>query len=167
MDSMLALALTLPVALFLDGPGVARTELDTPPGQIVTLLASVGLTYFLFNFGAFNLLDKLDVVSHAVCNLGKRIFVIGASIVFFGTPLTVRAVVGTCITIAGSGLYSYVKATASGKPKQPPCVQKPTVVALTSTVHAYRIESSRFASNASKQSTGSLSTGIESESADE
>merc|ERR1712232_682528 len=166
LDSMLALALTLPVALFLDGPGVTRTELDTPPGQIVILLVSVGLTYFLFNFGAFNLLDKLDVVSHAVCDLGKRIFVIGASIVFFGTPLTVRAVVGTCITIAGSGLYSYVKATASGKPKQPSCVQKPTVVALSTkaTVQVYQVESSRFAS---KQSSGSLSTGIESESADE
>merc|ERR1711953_103569 len=139
----------------------ATTELRAPLSRVLTLLASVGVTYFLFNFGAFNLLDRLDVVSHAVCNLGKRIFVIGASIVFFGTPLTVRAVVGTCITIAGSGLYSYVKATASGKPKQPPCVQKPTVVALSSkaTVQVYQVESSRFAS---KQSSGSLSTGVES-----
>jgi drug/metabolite transporter (DMT)-like permease len=164
MDSMLALALTLPVALFLDGPGVARTELDAPLAHIVTLLASVGLTYFLFNFGAFNLLDKLDVVSHAVCNLGKRIFVIGASIVFFGTPLTVRAVFGTCITIAGSGLYSYVKAT-SGKPKQPPLVQKPTVVALSgATVQGDRGVSCRFGST---KSISSMSTRDEAELADE
>merc|ERR1712232_1161181 len=34
MDSMLALALTLPVALFLDGPGFATAELRAPAGHV-------------------------------------------------------------------------------------------------------------------------------------
>jgi drug/metabolite transporter (DMT)-like permease len=155
MDSMLALALTLPIAACLDGPKVLAYQLTAPIERVVCLLASVGLTYFAFNFGAFNLLDKLDVVSHAVCNLGKRIFVIGSSIIFFGTPLTLRAVVGTCMTIAGSGLYSYVKAKGIGSQSKQPAPQR-TMVRLGSQP-ALSVASS-FLSRLGSKSVGQMTT---------
>merc|ERR1712183_1147495 len=86
LDSMLALMLTFPFAVSVDGPRLAADSLAIHPVRLAFLLAAVGVTYFLFNFAALKLLEKLDVISHAVCNLGKRIFVIGTSIAFFNNP---------------------------------------------------------------------------------
>mmetsp|Transcript_95742 Transcript_95742/g.270966 ORF Transcript_95742/g.270966 Transcript_95742/m.270966 type:complete len:476 (+) Transcript_95742:80-1507(+) len=122
LDSALALCFTLPVALFLDGPrlaaagGLGAAAVASCGAQLATLLMATGLSYYAYNAIAFKLLDKLDVVSHAVGNLGKRIFVIGFSVVAFHTPLSTHAIIGSVTAIAGSGLYSYVKATA-GKRK--------------------------------------------------
>lgn len=113
MDSLLALLFTLPVAAISDGPSVRDTwdEITAHEShRLLLLLTSTGLAYYAYNAIAFELLDKLDVVSHAVGNLGKRIFVIGFSVLVFKTPLTPRAVVGSVTAIAGSGLYSYLKA---------------------------------------------------------
>merc|ERR1712032_358120 len=107
-----------PFAISVDGPRLNADTLAIHPVRLAFLLAAVGVTYFLFNFAALKLLERLDVISHAVCNLGKRIFVIGTSIAFFNNPLTIRAVIGTLMTIAGSGLYSNVKAKSKKKPKQ-------------------------------------------------
>jgi len=113
MDSLLALAFTLPVAALSDGPALLSGSLGpvlASQGPLLAwLLASTGLAYYAYNAIAFKLLAKLDVVSHAVGNLGKRIFVIGFSVLAFSTPLTARAAVGSTVAILGSGLYSYVK----------------------------------------------------------
>jgi len=123
MDSLLALAFTLPVAALVDGPALSGGGLGAIMAahgtQLTGLLAATGLAYYAYNAIAFKLLGKLDVVSHAVGNLGKRIFVIGFSILFFSTPLTLRAVLGSATAIAGSGLYSYVKASGGKKPATP------------------------------------------------
>mmetsp|Transcript_51760 Transcript_51760/g.160579 ORF Transcript_51760/g.160579 Transcript_51760/m.160579 type:complete len:123 (+) Transcript_51760:3-371(+) len=113
MDSLLALVFTLPVAAMSDGPALLVGSLGpvlAGQGPLLSwLLASTGLAYYAYNAIAFKLLAKLDVVSHAVGNLGKRIFVIGFSVLAFSTPLTARAAVGSTVAILGSGLYSYVK----------------------------------------------------------
>lgn len=116
MDSALALLFTLPVAALADGQWLASGGLGSLVAsghgmQLAYYLFSTGLAYYAYNAIAFKLLGKLDVVSHAVGNLGKRIFVIGFSVVFFHNPLTMRAAIGASMAIAGSGLYSYVKAT--------------------------------------------------------
>jgi len=119
MDSLMALAFTLPVAALCDGPALLSGSLGpvlaSQGPTLAFLLASTGLAYFAYNAIAFKLLAKLDVVSHAVGNLGKRIFVIGFSILAFGTPLTLHAAAGSAVAILGSGYYSYVKATAGRK----------------------------------------------------
>jgi len=124
MDSLMALGFTVPMALLLDGPTMlletSRVSLAANKSLIVYLLAVSGLSYYAYNAIAFKLLAKLDVVSHAVGNLGKRIFVIGFAVVAFNIPLTWRAVIGSAMAIAGSGLYSYVKAMSGPKPTQPP-----------------------------------------------
>jgi len=98
----------------------SRASLVANKSLIVQLLAFSGLSYYAYNAIAFKLLAKLDVVSHAVGNLGKRIFVIGFAVVAFNIPLTWRAVLGSAMAIAGSGLYSYVKAMGGPKAMQPP-----------------------------------------------
>jgi solute carrier family 35 protein E1 len=125
MDSLLALLFTIPMAVMVDGPallgGGQAVMLSGRGAELAGLLTATGLAYYAYNAIAFKLLSKLDVVSHAVGNLGKRIFVIAFSIAFFGTPLTARAVVGSAIAIAGSGAYSFLKAGAN-KPAVPaPC----------------------------------------------
>jgi solute carrier family 35 protein E1 len=123
MDSLMALGFTVPMALLLDGPTMlleaSRTSLVANRSLICQLLAVSGLSYYAYNAIAFKLLAKLDVVSHAVGNLGKRIFVIGFAVVAFNIPLTWRAVIGSAMAIAGSGLYSYVKAMGGPKPTHP------------------------------------------------
>jgi len=111
LDSLLALVFTIPVALVMDGPSLLSGPGSLLGSQIGFLLAATGLSYYAYNAIAFKLLKQLDVVSHAVGNLGKRIFVIGFSVVAFHTPLTWRAAVGALTAIIGSGVYSYLKAT--------------------------------------------------------
>jgi len=117
LDSLFALAFTLPLAAAIDG-GALVSALRTAaavPGQaarLLGLLAATGLTYYVYNAVAFQLLGLLDVVSWAVVNLGKRVVVIGWAVVALQTPLTWRAVVGSAAALAGLGLYSYAKARA-------------------------------------------------------
>lgn len=106
LDSLLALAFTLPVAMLLDGPLPLQ---GVQPG-VAGLIGLAGLAYYVYNAFAFQLLGMLDVVSWAVVNLGKRIVVIGWSVIALNTPLTMRAILGSMTAIAGSGLYSYIKA---------------------------------------------------------
>lgn len=117
LDSLMALVFTLPVAALTDGHALLGGSLlgGASMALVCNLLLATGLSYFAYNAIAFKLLGKLDVVSHAVGNLGKRIFVIGFSVAAFNTPLTVNAAAGSAIAIGGSGLYSYVKATAGKK----------------------------------------------------
>jgi len=123
MDSLMALGFTVPMAMLLDGPSMmletSRASFAANRSLIAYLLAVSGLSYYAYNAIAFKLLAKLDVVSHAVGNLGKRIFVIGFAVAVFNIPLTWNAVIGSAMAIAGSGLYSYVKATGGPKPIQP------------------------------------------------
>jgi len=122
MDSMLALLFTLPVAFLADGSAILSGSLApviaSQGGTLAWLLASTGLAYYAYNAIAFKLLAKLDVVSHAVGNLGKRIFVILFSVLAFSTPFTARAAAGSALAIAGSGVYSYVKATTPKSPSR-------------------------------------------------
>eukprot|EP00929_Paragymnodinium_shiwhaense_P009204 TRINITY_DN113276_c0_g1_i1.p1 TRINITY_DN113276_c0_g1~~TRINITY_DN113276_c0_g1_i1.p1 ORF type:complete len:424 (+),score=69.47 TRINITY_DN113276_c0_g1_i1:101-1372(+) len=113
LDSLLALAFTLPLAVAVDGGSLAADVAAAgPASRLAGLLLATGLTYYAYNAIAFQLLGLLDVVSWAVVNLGKRIVVIGWATVALNTPLTGRAVLGSLAAIAGSGLYSYVKAKA-------------------------------------------------------
>eukprot|EP00931_Biecheleriopsis_adriatica_P065819 TRINITY_DN40290_c0_g1_i1.p1 TRINITY_DN40290_c0_g1~~TRINITY_DN40290_c0_g1_i1.p1 ORF type:complete len:398 (-),score=52.16 TRINITY_DN40290_c0_g1_i1:80-1273(-) len=114
LDSLVALAFTLPVALAIDGPCLLGQGLvpGAGPAQaalLAKLLAATGLTYYAYNALGFQMIGLLDVVTWAVVNLGKRVFVIGFSVVALQTPLTQRALWGSLMALAGSGLYSYAK----------------------------------------------------------
>ena len=69
-------------------------------------LLAVGLLYHLYNQFAFNTLGRVTPVSHGVCNVVKRIVIIGSSVVFFGNKLSTQTQVGTVIALIGTWLYS-------------------------------------------------------------
>lgn len=45
-------------------------------------------------------------VSHGVCNVVKRVCIIGASVLFFGNKLTDQTKLGTAIALIGTYLYT-------------------------------------------------------------
>ena len=69
-------------------------------------LLAVGLLYHLYNQFAFNTLGRVTPVSHGVCNVVKRIVIIGSSVVFFGNKLSTQTQAGTVVALAGTWLYS-------------------------------------------------------------
>ena len=43
---------------------------------------------------AFNTLSRVSPVSHGVCNVVKRVVIIGTSVLFFGTALSTKTKIG-------------------------------------------------------------------------
>lgn len=72
-------------------------------------LWNCGMYYHLYNQVAYQALGKVEPVTHAVGNVGKRIFVIGFSILAFGNKLSTQSIVGSVIAIGGAGLYGFLK----------------------------------------------------------
>uniref|UniRef100_A0A6U4KWF3 Sugar phosphate transporter domain-containing protein n=1 Tax=Phaeomonas parva TaxID=124430 RepID=A0A6U4KWF3_9STRA len=68
-----------------------------------------GLFYYLYNEVAFLALSKVNPVTHAVGNTIKRVVVILASVVVFGTQMTPTAVAGSTVAIAGTLGYALAK----------------------------------------------------------
>ena len=64
---------------------------------------------------AFNTLSRVTPVSHGVCNVVKRVVIIGTSVVFFGNKLTDKTKLGTAIALLGT--YLYTEATKRSKQK--------------------------------------------------
>lgn len=76
-------------------------------------LLSVGILYHLYNQFAFNTLARVTPVSHGVCNVVKRVAIIGSSVAFFGNVLTNQTKIGTVIALIGT--YLYTEAVKSSK----------------------------------------------------
>jgi Triose-phosphate Transporter family len=50
---------------------------------------------------AFNTLSRVTPVAHGVCNVVKRVCIIGTSVVFFGNAMTNQTKLGTVIALIG------------------------------------------------------------------
>lgn len=59
----------------------------------------VGLLYHLYNQFAFNTLGRVTPVAHGVCNVVKRVCIIGTSVVFFGNKMSQQTKIGTVIAL--------------------------------------------------------------------
>ena len=130
---MLALALTLPLALLLEAPG-ARASWDAAlakgvsSAELVQLILVTGVTYYLYNELAFMCLGKVDPVTHAVANTIKRVAVIAVSILYFNNPTTKQGILGSAVAVVGVLLYSLaldsekkLKLAAAPAPARPSC----------------------------------------------
>jgi Tpt phosphate/phosphoenolpyruvate translocator len=108
--TVISVVLCAPLALIMEGkalPEGIKTAVATLGwAKFSTYLFAVGLFYHLYNQFAFNTLQRVNPVSHGVCNVIKRIIIIGSSVVFFGNVLTTKTIVGTCIALAGTALYT-------------------------------------------------------------
>jgi solute carrier family 35 protein E1 len=68
-----------------------------------------GLYYYLYNEVAFLALDNVAPVTHALGNTIKRVVIIIASVLVFGTTMTTQGMIGSAIAILGVLLYSLAK----------------------------------------------------------
>lgn len=113
--TIVALLFCIPPTLYFEGAqlGSALADLSARVGfwDMMAKFFNVGLYYHLYNQVAYQALEKVEPITHAVGNVGKRIFVIGFSIIAFGNAISMQTAVGSAIAIAGAGLYSYLKAT--------------------------------------------------------
>lgn len=80
-------------------------------------LLSVGLLYHLYNQFAFNTLGRVSPVSHGVCNVVKRVAIIGTSVLFFGNKLTTQTQIGTAVALFGTWLYTEMVKKSKAAPK--------------------------------------------------
>ena len=113
--TIVALLFCIPPTLYFEGAGLAAglkaAAAKVGTQKLLTMLFNVGLYYHLYNQVAYQALEKVEPITHAVGNVGKRIFVIGFSIVAFGNAITTQTAIGSIVAILGAGLYSYLKAT--------------------------------------------------------
>ena len=112
--TIVALLFCIPPMLYFEGAtlsaGLAKAVAKVGGRELAIMLFNVGLYYHLYNQVAYQALEKVEPITHAVGNVGKRIFVIGFSILAFGNPITTQCAIGSAIAIAGTFLYSVLKA---------------------------------------------------------
>jgi len=108
--TLISLIICAPLALVVEGPSLAtgaKAAIESlGAGNFYLRLFAVGMFYHLYNQFAFNTLARVNPVSHGVCNVIKRIIIIGTSVLFFGNILTKQTIVGTVIALAGTALYT-------------------------------------------------------------
>ncbi len=112
--TIVALLFCIPPTLYFEGAtllaALKSTAAELGVRKFGLMLFNVGLYYHLYNQVAYQALEKVDPITHAVGNVGKRIFVIGFSIIAFGNAISPQTAIGSGIAIVGAGVYSYLKA---------------------------------------------------------
>jgi len=103
----------LPLALIMEGGKVASTwgaaVAVTPASKIIRYTIETGLYFYLYNEVAMSALARVHPVTHAVANTLKRVVILVACVLFFGTPLTPMSTAGSAVAIIGSYFYSLAK----------------------------------------------------------
>jgi len=111
--SMVSLLFCIPPIFLFEwstlGAGMSAAAAKVGASKFYWDLWNVGMFYHLYNQVAYQALGKVEPVTHAVGNVGKRIFVIGFSILAFGNKISTQSIIGSMIAIAGAGLYGYLK----------------------------------------------------------
>jgi len=108
--SVISMFICAPLALIFEGGSVvegAKTAIASMGATTFWFqLFLVGIFYHLYNQFAYQTLNRVSPVAHGVCNVVKRIVVIFSSVIFFGNVMTQKTIIGTCIAIAGTYLYT-------------------------------------------------------------
>lgn len=112
----------LPVALLMESPAklTAGWNAAVAAGSVTAkglswLMLSSGLFYYLYNEFAFLCLDNVHPITHAVGNTIKRVVIILASVVVFGSTMTANGIAGSGLAIGGVLMYSLAKNYYDGK----------------------------------------------------
>jgi solute carrier family 35 protein E1 len=111
--TILAAGMCLPVALVLEGKKVGPVLAGIKAAGLTKTLGvqtvASALFYYLYNEVAFLTLDNVAPVTHALGNTIKRVVIILASVIVFGTTMTAQGIIGSGVAIAGVLLYSIAK----------------------------------------------------------
>jgi Tpt phosphate/phosphoenolpyruvate translocator len=119
--TLISVFICVPAALIMEGPrlGAAVDALGTAHPNFYMDLFIVGLLYHLYNQFAFNTLSRVTPVAHGVCNVVKRVCIIGTSVIFFGNRMTDQTKLGTVIALIGTYLYTEVSKRNKAAPPKP------------------------------------------------
>ena len=127
--TVISTLLSLPFAIAIDGHALpklwsaAAATTAGGSGGLAALVGLAGLLFYLYNEAAMKALSSVHPVTHAVGNILRRVVLIVASMVVFGTRMSPLCVVGSGLAIGGSFAYAMVKheekvrASSSGKRK--------------------------------------------------
>jgi len=113
--TMLATIVTLPVAAILEGSKIvpAWKAAIVAPGMTETKLATTlimsGFYLYTYNEFAFKVLGLVTPVAQAVGNTVKRVVILVATAIAFGTPMTPVGILGSSIAMMGVLVYSLVQ----------------------------------------------------------
>lgn len=115
--TIIATVLLLPIALILEGNAFIPTlkalfEAGTGQTYVIQTIVT-GMFYYLYNEVAFLCLDNVAPVTHALGNTIKRVVIIIASVLAFGTKMTAQGIIGSSTAIFGVLLYSIAKSKFS------------------------------------------------------
>ena len=111
--TILATIILLPAAMAIEGKVIVPTvKAIFEAGQGMEWIKQTVLSaifYYLYNEVAFLCLDAVDPVTHALGNTIKRVVVIVASVVAFGTVMTRQGIAGSIVALSGVLMYSLAK----------------------------------------------------------
>jgi Tpt phosphate/phosphoenolpyruvate translocator len=117
--TLISVLICVPAALIFEGKhlqaGINAALAKDP--NFYWALVSVGMLYHLYNQFAFNTLSRVSPVSHGVCNVVKRVAIIGTSVLFFGNTLTNKTKIGTAVALLGTYLYTEATKRSKAAPK--------------------------------------------------
>jgi len=113
--TMMATVVTLPIAAILEWNkiGPAWKAALATPGMTEFKLASTlfmsGWYLYTYNEFAFKVLGLVSPVAQAVGNTVKRVVILVATAIAFGTPMTPIGITGSAIAMVGVLIYSLVE----------------------------------------------------------
>lgn len=112
--TIIAFIVSFPFALYYEGPGFmaawkASTAVVGAPWLIRQMILD-GLYYYSYNEVAFIALSQVSPVTHSIANTFKRVAIILATVFVFGNKLSTQGAIGSGIAVAGTFLYSIMKA---------------------------------------------------------
>eukprot|EP00614_Pseudopedinella_elastica_P015415 CAMPEP_0172582344 /NCGR_PEP_ID=MMETSP1068-20121228/1764_1 /TAXON_ID=35684 /ORGANISM="Pseudopedinella elastica, Strain CCMP716" /LENGTH=383 /DNA_ID=CAMNT_0013375667 /DNA_START=33 /DNA_END=1184 /DNA_ORIENTATION=+ len=114
--TIIAFFMLLPFNFIVESPTAVSAAWDaaitagTSSQDMIKYIGLSGIFYYLYNEVAFLALSEVAPVTHAVGNTIKRVVIILASVIVFQNPLSFLGAMGSAIAIAGTLLYSIVKA---------------------------------------------------------
>ena len=111
--TIVSLLFCIPFVIAIEGStlaaGIAKAVELKGQKEFIFALLKVGAFYHLYNQVAYQALGKVEPVTHAVGIVGKRIFVIGFTILAFGNKISPQTAIGSAIAVMGAGLYGFLK----------------------------------------------------------
>jgi solute carrier family 35 protein E1 len=114
----------LPITAFMEGRGLMdlfrdlrtnMTSTEDSASHILALLALNGSMFACYNLMSYVVLRHLDLVTHSVLNVFRRVVIIVFTSVYFALYLSPFNMIGILIAVAGVLLFGYFRTT--DKPK--------------------------------------------------
>lgn len=81
-----------------------QSQIDLP--VLLALLTLNGTMFAAYNLASYAVLKRSELVTHAVLNVFRRVFIIVFTCLYFNVELTMLAVIGVSIATAGVLLFS-------------------------------------------------------------